>query len=101
MSTRSSMLLSSAPESQFFNSIRNLKITRGDVVAVQGLGGLGHLAVQYANKMGYKAVALSSGDKKRDFAKKLGAHEYIDTSKDDPAKLMELWWRRAHRLHCA
>jgi D-arabinose 1-dehydrogenase-like Zn-dependent alcohol dehydrogenase len=74
-----------------FNSIRKLKITPGDIVAVQGLGGLGHLAVQYANKMGYKVVALSSGDKKRDFAKKLGAHEYINTSKDDPAKkLMEL-----------
>lgn len=74
-----------------FNSIRKLKITPGDVVAVQGLGGLGHLAVQYANKMGYKVVALSSGDKKRDFAAKLGAHEYIDTSKEDPCKkLMEL-----------
>jgi D-arabinose 1-dehydrogenase-like Zn-dependent alcohol dehydrogenase len=74
-----------------FNSIRKLKITPGDIVAVQGLGGLGHLAVQYANKMGYKVVALSSGDKKRDFARKLGAHKYIDTSNDDPAKkLMEL-----------
>jgi len=74
-----------------FNSIRKQKITPGDTVAVQGLGGLGHLAVQYANKMGYKVVALSSNDKKRDFAKKLGAHEYIDSSKDDPAKkLMEM-----------
>ncbi|KAK6583449.1 hypothetical protein PZA11_004525 [Diplocarpon coronariae] len=74
-----------------FNSIRKLQITPGDIVAVQGLGGLGHLAVQYANKMGYKVVALSSEDTKRDFAKKLGAHEYINTSKDDPAKkLMEL-----------
>ncbi|KAG4428921.1 hypothetical protein IFR05_015597 [Cadophora sp. M221] len=74
-----------------FNSIRKLQITPGDIVAVQGLGGLGHLAVQYANKMGYKVVALSSGDSKRDFAKKLGAHEYINTSTDDPAqKLMEM-----------
>jgi len=74
-----------------FNSIRKLNITPGDIVAVQGLGGLGHLAVQYANKMGYKVVAISSGDKKRDFAHKLGAHEYIDTSKDDPCKkLMEM-----------
>jgi len=69
-----------------FNSIRKLQITPGELVAVQGLGGLGHLAVQYANKMGYRVAALSSGDKKRDFAKKLGAHEYIDTSKDDAAK---------------
>jgi D-arabinose 1-dehydrogenase-like Zn-dependent alcohol dehydrogenase len=74
-----------------FNSIRKLSVPPGELVAIQGLGGLGHLAVQYANKMGYKVVALSSGDKKRDFAHKLGAHKYIDTSKNDPAKkLMEL-----------
>jgi D-arabinose 1-dehydrogenase-like Zn-dependent alcohol dehydrogenase len=74
-----------------FNSIRKLQITPGDIVAVQGLGGLGHLAVQYANKMGYRVVALSSGDKKRDFAHKLGAHEYIDTSKEDASqKLMSM-----------
>lgn len=72
-----------------FNSIRKLQITPGDIVAIQGLGGLGHLAVQYANKMGYKVVALSSGDAKRDFAKKLGAHEYIDSSKDDPSKKLQ------------
>lgn len=69
-----------------FNSIRKQSVAPGEVVAVQGLGGLGHLAVQYAAKMGYKVVALSSGDKKRDFAKRLGAHEYIDTSKSDPCK---------------
>jgi D-arabinose 1-dehydrogenase-like Zn-dependent alcohol dehydrogenase len=69
-----------------FNSIRKLQITPGEIVAIQGLGGLGHLAVQYAAKMGYRVVALSSGDKKKDFAHKLGAHDYIDTSKDDPVK---------------
>lgn len=74
-----------------FNSIRKLNIIAGELVAVQGLGGLGHLAVQYANKMGYKVVALSSGDSKRDFAKQLGAHEYIDTSKEDAcARLNEM-----------
>ena len=72
-----------------FNSIRKLHITPGDIVAVQGLGGLGHLALQYANKMGYRVVALSSGGSKRDFAAKLGAHDYIDTSKDDPAKTLK------------
>lgn len=72
-----------------FNSIRKSNIPPGELVAVQGLGGLGHLAVQFANKMGYKVVALSSGDRKRDFAKKLGAHEYIDTSKDDPSKKLQ------------
>jgi D-arabinose 1-dehydrogenase-like Zn-dependent alcohol dehydrogenase len=74
-----------------FNFIRRLSIPPGELVVIQGLGGLGHLAVQYADKMGYKVVVLSSGDKKRDFAHKLGAHEYIDASKNDPAKkLMEL-----------
>jgi len=74
-----------------FNSIRRLNILAGDIVAVQGLGGLGHLAIQYASKMGFKVIALSNGDKKREFSQKLGANEYIDTSKDDPAaKLMEM-----------
>lgn len=74
-----------------FKSIRKLHITPRDIVAVQGLGGLGHLAAQYASKMGYRVVALSSGDKKRDFAHKLGAYDYIDTSKDDASKkLMEM-----------
>jgi D-arabinose 1-dehydrogenase-like Zn-dependent alcohol dehydrogenase len=66
-----------------FNAIRRLKITPGELVVIQGLGGLGHLAVQYANKMGYRVAVLSSSDKKRDFAKQLGAHEYIDSSKED------------------
>lgn len=74
-----------------FNSIRKQKIVPGDLVAVQGLGGLGHLAIQYAAKMGYRVVALSSSSDKKDFAKKLGAHEYIDASKEDtPKRLMEL-----------
>lgn len=69
-----------------FNGIRKMNIEQGNLVAVQGLGGLGHLAVQYANKMGYKVAALSSGASKKDFATKLGAHEYIDSSADDPVK---------------
>lgn len=74
-----------------FNSMRKLNIPSGEVVAVQGLGGLGHLAIQYANKMGFKVIALSSGDQKKEFARQLGAHGYIDVSKEDPcAKLMEL-----------
>ncbi|RDW76094.1 putative alcohol dehydrogenase-1 [Coleophoma crateriformis] len=74
-----------------FNSIRKAGITTGETVAIQGLGGLGHLAVQFANKMGYRVVALSNGSKKKDFAMKLGAHDYIDTSKDDACdKLMAM-----------
>ncbi|KAI1822877.1 alcohol dehydrogenase [Xylaria intraflava] len=66
-----------------FNSMRKQHIEQGNVVAVQGLGGLGHLAVQFASKMGYRTVAISSGGSKRDFARQLGAHDYIDTSKED------------------
>ncbi|CAM1504885.1 Fc.00g024760.m01.CDS01 [Cosmosporella sp. VM-42] len=74
-----------------FNGIRKLHVEQGDIVAVQGLGGLGHLAVQFANKMGYEVVVLSSGDDKADFAKQLGAHHYINTkTKDAPAELMKL-----------
>lgn len=63
-----------------FNGIRQMGIGPGEIVAVQGLGGLGHLAVQYARKMGYRTIALSRGPSKRDFALQLGATDYIDTS---------------------
>ncbi|KAM0473523.1 hypothetical protein ACHAP7_008189 [Fusarium lateritium] len=69
-----------------FNGIRKMHVEQGNLVAVQGLGGLGHLAVQYAYKMGYEVAVLSSGDEKADFAKKLGAHHYINTKKSDPAE---------------
>lgn len=72
-----------------FNSMRRLKLTAGELVAVQGLGGLGHLAVQYAHKMGYRVAALSSGSKKKDFALKLGADEYIDTSSQDACEALQ------------
>lgn len=62
---------------------------QGDVVAIQGLGGLGHLAVQYARKMGYRTVAISSSDAKKDFAFKLGANDYIDMSKQDTVEELQ------------
>lgn len=62
-----------------FNGMRRMGCLAGDVVAVQGLGGLGHMAVQYARKMGFRTVALSRGTAKKDFAMKLGATDYIDT----------------------
>lgn len=74
-----------------FNGMRNMDIRAGSVVAIQGLGGLGHLAVQFANKMGYNVVALSSGASKKDFATKLGAHHYVDTSKEDPSEALQVW----------
>ena len=58
-----------------FNGLRKQDITPGSLVAVQGLGGLGHLALQYASKMGYRVAAISSSDAKKEFAMKLGAHE--------------------------
>ena len=66
-----------------FNSLRKQNVTPGDVVGVQGLGGLGHLAIQYASKMGYRTVAISSSNAKERFARELGAHDYIDGSKQD------------------
>lgn len=65
-----------------------MNITPGDIVAVQGLGGLGHLALQYSRKMGYRTVALSSSSAKKDFAAQLGANDYIDTSKQDAAEAL-------------
>ncbi|PCG99765.1 Polyketide synthase, enoylreductase [Penicillium occitanis (nom. inval.)] len=66
-----------------FNSMRQMQVPPGSTVAIQGLGGLGHLALQYANKFGYRVVALSRDSKKEKFARQLGAHEYIDGSKED------------------
>lgn len=63
--------------------MRQMKVPSGETVAIQGLGGLGHLALQYANKMGYKVVALSSSGSKEKFAKELGAHVYVDASKEN------------------
>jgi D-arabinose 1-dehydrogenase-like Zn-dependent alcohol dehydrogenase len=63
-----------------YNSLRRQNVMAGDLVAIQGLGGLGHLALQYVNKMGYRTVAISSSSAKKEFAMKLGAHEYIDSS---------------------
>ncbi|KAL2158117.1 hypothetical protein VTH06DRAFT_4685 [Thermothelomyces fergusii] len=64
-----------------FNGMRQMNIGPGETVAIHGLGGLGHLGVQYANKFGYRTIAVSSGPDKEPFARQLGAHEYVDTSK--------------------
>lgn len=64
-----------------FNSMRHMGLGPGDTVAVQGVGGLGHLAIQYARQMGFRVVAISRGASKEEMARELGAHEYIDTSK--------------------
>ena len=69
-----------------FNALRKTKTEQGNLVAVQGLGGLGHLAVQYARNMGYEVAVLSSGDDKAAFAKELGAHHYINSKTKDVAE---------------
>src|SRR5881398_2456457 len=68
-----------------FNALRNSGARGGDVVAVLGLGGLGHLGTQYAAKMGFKTVAIARGTDKEPLARKLGAHHYIDSQAQDPA----------------
>lgn len=74
-----------------FNAIRHMDVAPGETVAVQGLGGLGHLAVQYAAKMGYRVVAISRDGSKEKFARELGAHDYVDCSQGDAgAQLQKL-----------
>lgn len=68
-----------------FNSLRHSVAKPGDVVVVLGIGGLGHLAVQYAAKMGFHVVAIARGAGKAEFAKKLGAASYLDSTRDDLA----------------
>jgi D-arabinose 1-dehydrogenase-like Zn-dependent alcohol dehydrogenase len=72
-----------------FNSLRNSGARAGDLVAVQAIGGLGHLGIQYARKMGFRTVAISRGGNKRALALELGAHEYIDTEAGDPAAALQ------------
>ena len=68
-----------------FNSLRHTGAIPGDVVAILGLGGLGHLGVQFAVKMGYRTVAIARGSEKAFLADKLGAHHYIDSTTSDVA----------------
>jgi alcohol dehydrogenase len=68
-----------------FNGLRNTRAKAGDLVAVLGVGGLGHLGVQWARAMGFETVAIARGTGKADDAKKLGAHHYIDSNDSDVA----------------
>jgi alcohol dehydrogenase/propanol-preferring alcohol dehydrogenase len=71
-----------------FNALRNSGARSGDLVAVHGLGGLGHLGVQYASKMGFHTVAVARGADKAPLAESLGAHRYIDSTAEDPARAL-------------
>ena len=72
-----------------YNALRNSGAHSGELVAVQGIGGLGHLGIQYARQMGFRTVAIGRGADKQALAKKLGAHEYIDTNAGPPAEALQ------------
>jgi D-arabinose 1-dehydrogenase-like Zn-dependent alcohol dehydrogenase len=72
-----------------FNALRNSGARAGDTVAILGLGGLGHLGVQYARKMGFRTVAIARGEDKAPLAKELGAHHYIDSRKENVADALK------------
>jgi alcohol dehydrogenase, propanol-preferring len=72
-----------------FGALRNAPAKAGDLVAVVGIGGLGHLAVQYARHMGFEVAAIARGRDTAELAKKLGAHHYIDSVATDPAQALQ------------
>ena len=79
-----------------YNALRNSPARSGDVVGILGLGGLGHLAVQYAVKMGFRTVAIARGADKEPLAKKLGAWRYVDSQAQNPAaELLKLGGAKA------
>jgi D-arabinose 1-dehydrogenase-like Zn-dependent alcohol dehydrogenase len=69
-----------------FNALRHSGAMPGDVVAILGIGGLGHLGVQFANKLGFRTVAIARGADKEPLARQLGAHHFIDNAKQDVAE---------------
>lgn len=72
-----------------FSALRNSPARAGDLVAVLGIGGLGHLGVQYARHMGFEVVAIARGQDKAALARQLGAHHYIDSAAGDPAAALQ------------
>jgi len=72
-----------------YNALRNAGLRAGDLVAVQGIGGLGHLGIQFAKHMGFRTVAIGRGGEKEKLAEDLGAHIYVDTSAVDAATVLQ------------
>jgi len=72
-----------------FNALRNSGARGGDMVAILGIGGLGHLGVQFAAKLGFRTIAIARGKDKGPLAKQLGAHRYIDSEAEDPAEVLK------------
>jgi len=72
-----------------YNALRHSGALPGDLVAIQGIGGLGHLGIQFANKFGYKVAAIGRGAEDETLAKKLGASVYIDSMVAEPAEVLQ------------
>jgi D-arabinose 1-dehydrogenase-like Zn-dependent alcohol dehydrogenase len=72
-----------------FNALRHAHALPGDLVAIEAIGGLGHLGVQFANKFGYRTVAIARGEESKELALKLGAHAYIDSDATNPAEELQ------------
>jgi alcohol dehydrogenase len=72
-----------------FNALRHCGAKPGDLVAIHGVGGLGHLAVQFATRLGFRTVAVNRGRDKEALARSLGAHDYIDGAAGDPAQALQ------------
>lgn len=72
-----------------YNALRNSGARAGDTVAVHGIGGLGHLGLQYARRMGFRTIAIGRGTDKAALAEKLGAHHYVDTNSGKPAESLQ------------
>jgi D-arabinose 1-dehydrogenase-like Zn-dependent alcohol dehydrogenase len=72
-----------------YNALRHAGAHPGDRVAVLGVGGLGHLGVQFAAQLGFETVAIARGAEKEELARKLGAHHYIDSTASDPAEALQ------------
>src|SRR4029077_9570316 len=72
-----------------FNSLRNSDTRPGETVAVLGIGGLGHLGVQFASKMGFRTIAIARGKDKEPLARQLGAHHYIDSQAGDVSAALQ------------
>ena len=69
-----------------YNALRNSGAHVGDIVAILGIGGLGHLGIQFASKMGFRTIAIGRGKDKEEMARKLGAIHYIDSQSQNPAE---------------
>jgi propanol-preferring alcohol dehydrogenase len=72
-----------------YNALRNAGLRGGDLVAVQGIGGLGHLGIQFARQMGFRTVAIGRGPEKEHLARGLGAHAYIDSAVEDTGSVLQ------------